>query len=407
MTPRIGLIPPVALERIHAADGAVVIGGGAESGELAALTLALPLTAARDRTTVLAAPLLSACWARAVARAARRSGAAVRVEPVTTADYAGVTVEALHRDRRALDAVPGWFTGAADPEPAFARVRAECLARDGTDERWSDGVRGALFGPAHRYGVGHDERSAFLRSCGPDDAARLSAGLLTAAPPVLALSQPDAGQLRRLAELVAAEGPGPRTGPSAARSSGTEPSGGRSSVVQEPVTVSLRAGPELAYHLLGTPGVYLGSPDKAALHLAWAVLGGREGLLDRRLRRERALTYSLAAFSREFASGGYGLVVAGCAPDALEEVRAETRAVLGTLARGEFAAELLESARERLVIQYHRAVQSGRGITERLCGYEIAGLDPKESARYPDRLMDVTLRQLRWAAQRYIGTGDH
>ncbi|WP_432092997.1 insulinase family protein [Streptomyces sp. bgisy100] len=464
-----------------------MIDGRGDGGTLSAATLALPLTTAGDRAAVVAAPLIAACWARAVARAARRSGAAIRAEPVVTADYAGVTVECVRSDGPVLRAVPEWFAEGvgqeADLEPDFEKAKAECLATLAADDRWSDGVRRALFGENHPYAIGHDERAAALAATDPDSVRRLSA-TLRAAPPVLAVSHTDPAARRDLVaalentSLVAAlENTGPvaapeNTGPVAAPEShglvaaperpgsppppattpphgtpptglapeshpanpstaptdpanpGTAPTGPVTAGVAEthttpasrqtrepappttprPVTVSVPAGPGSAYHLLGTPGVPLSSPDKPAVHLAWALLGGRNGLLDQHLRVERALTYSLAAFSREFAHGGYGLVAAGCAPETLPEVAAGTRAVISALAHGEFSEDLLASAKERLVIQYHRAGRSSRGITERLCGYEVAGLSPAESTRYPDRLLQVTAHQVQQAAEQYLLT---
>ncbi|WKU48162.1 insulinase family protein [Streptomyces sp. VNUA116] len=389
MTPAPPVTPEIAC--VRTAEGAVVIGGHAEGTALSAVTLALPLAGA-ERAAVLAAPLLAACWARAVARTARRSGAAVRTEPVVTADYAGVTVECVRADRAVLCEVPRWcVAGPAGPEPEFDAVRTECLARLAADDRWSDGIRRTLFGRSHRYGIGHDERTEFLTACGPEEAARLS-GTLRASPPVLALSHTEPSALRQLAEATSGTTPRRTAGPA------EEPPGQPARTV----TLSAPAGPGLAYHLLGTPGVPLGSPDKAAVHLAWAVLGGREGLLDRRLRGERALTYSLAAFSREFGHAGYGMTVAGCAPEAIDEVAAETHAVITALADRGCEAALLESARERLTIRFLRAAQNGRSVTERLCGYGIAGVDPGESCRYPDRLAVVTPHDLRRAARRYI-----
>ncbi|MEV4439725.1 insulinase family protein [Streptomyces sp. NPDC049577] len=409
MTPAPPVTPEIAC--VRTAEGVVVIGGHAEGTALSAVTLALPLAGA-ERAAVLAAPLLAACWARAVARTARRSGATVRTEPVVTADYAGVTVECVRSDRAVLCEVPQWCAdGSAGPEPefdaAFDAVRAECLARLASDDRWSDGIRRALFGRSHRYGIGHDERTAFLTACGPEEAARLS-GTLRASPPVLALSHTEPSALRRLAEAASGT-PIRRTVRSTARPAVRSTARPADGPAEEPpgqpvrtVTFSAPAGPGLAYHLLGTPGVPLGSPDKAAVHLAWAVLGGREGLFDRRLRGERALTYSLAAFSREFGHAGYGMTVAGCAPEAIGEVAAETHAVITALADRGCEAALLESARERLIIQFLRAAQNGRSVTERLCGYGIAGVDPGESCRYPDRLAAVTPYDLRRAARRYI-----
>ncbi|MGW1978063.1 hypothetical protein [Streptomyces sp. NPDC001889] len=371
------------------AGGSRVIAARERGSAVAAATLAVPLT--DDRPAAVAAPLLAACWAREVARAARRAGAAVRADPVTTPDWAGVTVESLRADHPCLRSLPEWFAGAARvPESGYEEVRAACLARLAAEDQRSDGVRRALFGPAHRYGIGHAERVRALAGCGPDEAAVLSGRVLGAAPPVLALSHADPADLPGLlTALSTGRRPVARPAPGPARVAG-------------PVTVSVPAGTGLVHQLRATPGVGLGSPDKAAVHLAWALLGGRDGLLDRELRGERALTYSLAAFSREFAAGGYGLTVATCAEGAREEVAARTVAVIGGLGRGEFAGGLLAAARERLMVRYLGAEHRARGCTERLCGYAVAGLDPEESARYPSALLRVTRREVCGVVRHYL-----
>jgi predicted Zn-dependent peptidase len=43
-----------------------------------------------------------------------------------------------------------------------------------------------------------------------------------------------------------------------------------------------------------------------------------------------------------------------------------------------------------LTIQHHQAAQTGRGLTQQLCGYETAGLDVAEVGAYPARLAEVT-----------------
>lgn len=345
----------------------VLVNSAVGEHAVAAATLALPLAGA-SRPTVLAAPLVAAAWARGVAAEARRAGTPVRTEPVVTADYAGLTAEAAPGDHDALHRLTDWFAAVAEHAPEegeFATVRRSFLSRTPTSARWSDAVRRALFGDRHRYGVGHGERVAHATSHGPDDVRAAARELLGAR----------------------ADGPAPPVRRTA------------------PVRVRLPAEGG-ACCLLGTPGVALGSDDKYALHVAWAMLGGRDGLLDRRLRGEHALTYSLAAFSREFAEGGYGACFAACAPGTEDEVAERTGEVLRALERGAFDTALVESAKERLVIGNHRSLQSGRGVTERLCGYRIAGTDPAGITRYARQVGGVTPGQVADVARSHIG-GDH
>ncbi|MFI0976737.1 M16 family metallopeptidase [Streptomyces sp. NPDC021093] len=320
------------------------------AGSVAAASLAVPL-AGVSRPALLAAPLVAAGWARAVAVAARTQGVVCRVEPVVTADLAGVTVEVLGSERESLRALPEWFrrdAPALDPW-LLDRLRAECLARLSSGERRSDVVRRAFFGDRHRYGVVHEERVRRVREAGAQEVAAATAELLAEHPAP--------------APVSTVLSPGSRTVPV--------------------------EGPR-SHYLLGTPGVPLSSARKSALHLAWALLGGREGILDRLLRKERGLTYSLAAFSRELAEGGYGMCFAGCRPEALDEVAGCVRAALEGLGRDAVPPELLRSAKERLIIQRYRALQSERALAERLTAYRAAGLGPAELDGYPAALAAVS-----------------
>lgn len=352
--------------------GMLLATAAVQRSPIAAASLAMPL-AGVSRGAVLAAPLVAAAWAEAVVTAARADGVAVRGEPVVTADLAGITVEALGADRPALRGLPGWFAQAPPmPDPAtLSRLRSEYIARLSSAERRSDGVRRALFGPRHRYGIVHQERVRFARAAEGEEIAAATAELLRERP----VSPTETN-------LPAAT----------AQSFG----GGRQVV---------RIAGERCYHLVGTPGVALGSERKFPLHVTWALLGGREGLLDRRLRQARGLTYSLAAFSRELAEGGYGICFAGCRPESLDEVAGEVMEILDGLGHGTVDQALLRSAKERLIIQWHRAMQTERGCAERLTSYASAGLGFADLAAYPAGIAAVTAEDVRAAATTFLAPG--
>ncbi|MFI6470053.1 M16 family metallopeptidase [Streptomyces sp. NPDC050516] len=320
------------------------------AGPVAAASLAVPL-AGVSRPALLAAPLVAAGWARAVARAARAEGLVCRVEPVVTADLAGVTAEVLGSEKELLRSLPDWFPreGPAVDAGLLDRLRAECLVRSSSGERGPDLVRRALFGERHRYGIPHGERVRRIRTA-------------------------DAREVEAAATELLGERP-------AFQPFDTAP-------VLAPRTVPIE-GPR-SHYLLGTPGVPLSSGRKSALHLAWALLGGREGILDRVLRKERQLTYSVAAFSRELAEGGYGMCFAGCRPEALDEVAGCVRAALGELGRAAVAPDPLRAAKERLIVQRYRALQSERALAERLVAYRVAGLGQTELDGYPAALAAVS-----------------
>lgn len=377
-------------ERFQAANGVVIVAPRVPVGAvLVAATLAIPL-ASTSRRDVLAGPLVAAHWAHAMTEIARRAGARVRVDPVVSTDLVGVTVEAIRGEHNALRALPRWFRAACQVPlgEQLPVLKQRCLSRSRSSEHWSDGIRSALFGQAHRYGIGAAEVTARIRECAPAEVAASLRALLKP-PPVLALSVAEPEVLRCWADNLLHnryEPAAPRCGLPA----------------QRPVSVRLPVNDARIYYLLGTPGVRLGSDDKFAVHVTWAMIGGREGLLDRRLRTEHALTYSLGAFSREFAEGGYGLCMICCQPQALDEVVTQVSDVLTTVADGRFDAPALESAKERLIIQQLLSTQTGRGVAERLCGYEIAGIRTG-LADYVTSISGVTAAHVRDVAARYIG----
>ncbi|MFC4054618.1 M16 family metallopeptidase [Actinomadura syzygii] len=327
---------------------------------VAAAALAVPLTAV-SRTAVLTAPLVAAVWARSVADTAEATGTAMRVEPIVTADLAGITAEVVRADETALRSLQSWFQNVPPPgETELERLRDDCVARLPTSERGSEDVRRALFGDRHRYGVTHRERAAHLRDADVRTVEDAMAELLAERPAAFARADDTARP------------PGRRT--------------------------AVRVDGARACCLIGAPGVALASPRKFPLHVAWAALGGRDGLLDRRLRQERALTYSVAAFSRELAEGGYGMCVAACRPDALDEVSAVVRDTFAALAKDGVSGTALRSVKERLIVRQHRALQTARGRAERLLGYAAAGLPPADLDRYPRNIATVTSADVRSAA---------
>lgn len=385
--------------RLYAPNGAVVLGAATPvPTPVCAATLAVPL-AGVTRASVLLAPVVALAAARAVAAAARSAGVCAYVDPVVSADLVGVTVELLAEQFPAVREVPHWFARACRTPPPddVAPLTRSALARMAAGERWSDQVRRVLFGPWHRYGTGRQELAAATEHVTAADLQRAGEEL-ACCPPVLAVCPPDlvdvAALAARLAELPGLAAPRyPAAGP------------GYPLPVQRTVVEVVPGTAERAYYLRGTPGVRLASPDKYALHVAWAMLGGRDGMLDRRLRVARALTYSLAAFSREFAEGGYGLCYAGSGASTVDDVAAEVAGQFARLVRGAFRPALVDGAKERLAVQHLTTVQAARGITERLCGYQVAGVDPAFLASYPEQIGAVTPDQVVSVARRYLRAG--
>ena len=116
---------------------------------------------------------------------------------------------------------------------------------------------------------------------------------------------------------------------------------------------------------------------------------GHGGLLDRRLREQRGLTYALSAFSRELAEDGYVVILASCAEDAIGAVRAGVVDVVSELADG-VPADLLEQARQGLVVAHLRATSTSVDVATRASSYLAAALDPLELFGYSRALALVS-----------------
>jgi hypothetical protein len=373
--------PAAAVERVRLPNGAVVLWCAGPPSRLAALVVAVPLPAA----SAGAGDLLAALWQHRAAGDGQLAG--TRIEPLVTPDCVGLRVEALSA-RFATGPVP------LPPAPGLTgtdeidALRRSCGARRTAGA--FDLLRAALFGAHHPYCLGRRERGEAALSSTDEDLASWTAALALA-PPVVAVC----GAPRELAERLCAHLDRQAFAPPAALPPVDPPR-----AAGAPVRLAVPG--RRARYLLGTAGAALGAPDKPAVHVAWAVLAGRDGLLDQRLRRERRLTYALAAFSREFARGGYCACAVDCGPTAVEEVREVTTAALLELAGGRVGGADLDRARQRLTVQHHLAGQSCRDVATRACCYEVVGVPAEQVADYPERMTAVTGADVRRAVELFI-----
>ncbi|HEY0484916.1 MAG TPA: insulinase family protein [Mycobacteriales bacterium] len=350
-------------------DGAVVVRVPPAPGPLTALAVAVPLAGLSPAAQRLA-PLLAAVWSRDAAGPGRLC------EPLVTADLVGIRVEAL----------PGGATGASRfthvPVPTVDAVEAArpgCVAAlraaGRSRELGTDLVQGALFGAAHRYGLTPADRARVVARCTVDELAA-AADEARALAPVVAVAGPgEPGRMR------ARRGPPPGLPP--------PPPGRRA------VTVGVPG--RRAYHLTGAPGVRLGDPAKFALHVACAVLGGRDGLLGWCLGGR---AYSFTVFSRELADAGYVASLVDCDPAGVDHTADAVDAAIAWLAAGAVTPAMLAAAVERLVVDHHRALRTARDRVTRACAYAAAGLDPAEATAYPERVTAVDAEQVTAAALR-------
>lgn len=377
-----------AVRRSRLRNGITLLRCPGPGSRVAAVTVAVPLSTAQ----VPVAHLLADLWRGDPATRERLSRVGARVEPLVTPDCVGLRIEAPVPALRAACAVLPDLVITVPPQSGLERARHACATRISAasysdNARALDLLRSFLFGSAHRYGVGTAEQIAATLSCQDARLREHAAQLNIWAPTVAVCGDPDDApwldsyleerevrpRRREVVRTGAVYSPGPRTGVGAGRQ---------------------------ASCLLGTPGVALGAPERAAVHLAGAMLGARHGMLERRLRRKQAVTYSITVFSREFADSGYCVCVVHCPPEAVGDTRAAVHATLSDLAEARFTAADLDHARRRLTVAHHLGRESCGEATVRACCHENAGVAARVAAGYPESVDTTTREQVQRVAAR-------
>ena len=357
-------------------------------GQLAASVVAAPmagLSAAAQRL----APLLGALSAREVED---QLGPGLLCRPFVTADLVGIQVECAVSEASLLGRLPEAIARAPSTTPQLLTVvRSQCARSLATAasgrEAGTEHIQALLFGE-HRYAITSAQRLAAVTAATARDVDAALAELRGAAPIVtVAGLPPGLSATVRALDPVALDN---------ATATGRPAGAARAA----PVEVSVPT--QRPQYVRGMQGVRLAAPERYALHLTCALLSGHGGLLDRRLREERGLTYALSAFSRELAEDGYVVMLATCAADAVRAVRAGVLDVLSELAEA-VPTDLLEQARQGLVVAHLRATSTAVDVATRTSSYLAAGLDPCELFGYSRALALVTPAEVSATAAGVLG----
>jgi zinc protease len=129
-----------------------------------------------------------------------------------------------------------------------------------------------------------------------------------------------------------------------------------------------------AHLVVGFPGATLDAPDRFALEVLVAILGGQGGRLFAELRERRALAYRVSAHSIEGVDPGFVAVYLSCAPDKLDEAVAAVRAELERVRQGGVTAAELERARSYLIGSHQIAMQRRAAVANAMAYHEAYGL---------------------------------
>lgn len=152
----------------------------------------------------------------------------------------------------------------------------------------------------------------------------------------------------------------------------------------------------------GFQGVSLSNTDRYVFKMIDAILSRQGGRLFYELREQRALAYSVTAFSVEgLAPGVFGVYVS-TDPNKVDEAVSAAWAELKRLREELVSHEELEQAKKYLSGSYEISLQSNGAQAEEMAFNELYGLGYDNGRRYVAELQKVTAQDLRRVAQHYF-----
>lgn len=202
-----------------------------------------------------------------------------------------------------------------------------------------------------------------------------------------------------VAAVDARLGKQPRRKPAALPAITALPAGARSASDREVYRFLDRAQ---AHLVIGFPGATIDAPDRFALEVLVAILGGQSGRLFAELREKQALAYRVSAHSVEGVDPGFVAVYLSCAPDKLGAAVAGVRAELERVRRDGVTADELARAQRTLIGSHQIAMQRRAAIANAMAYHEAYGLGWQTWADYDAQIRAVTAPAVAAAAASYL-----
>ena len=162
---------------------------------------------------------------------------------------------------------------------------------------------------------------------------------------------------------------------------------------------------EQVHVVLGTEGVTMASPDRFAVTLLDAILGGgMSSRLFQEVREKRGMAYSISSYEVMYAKAGIFGVYAGCSPQHLDEVVRLSLAEMDKVKAGEVTEEELRRAKDQLKGGLLLSEESPRNRMSRMANSELAFGRIHSVAEVLDGLEAVTLADLTRVAREVMDT---
>ncbi len=157
-----------------------------------------------------------------------------------------------------------------------------------------------------------------------------------------------------------------------------------------------------AYLVVGFPGATLDAPDRFALELLVAILGGQGGRLFAELREKRALVYRVSAHSVEGVDPGFVAVYLSCAPDKLSTATLAVREELARIRTDGVTTAELDRAKSYAIGSHQIAMQPRAAIANAMAYHEAYGLGWDRWSQYDAAIRKVQPSDIARAAAKYL-----
>ena len=157
-----------------------------------------------------------------------------------------------------------------------------------------------------------------------------------------------------------------------------------------------------AHILVGARGARHSDPDKYSLDVLDAVLSGQGGRLFARLRDEQSLAYSVTALNREAVQPGMFAVYMATSPDKRKVAIDGMVEQVQRIREEKIPKEEIERAKNYLIGTYEVGIQTNSAQASAMAFNERYGLGYAEYLEYPRRIKEVTAKDVRKAAEKYL-----
>ncbi len=157
-----------------------------------------------------------------------------------------------------------------------------------------------------------------------------------------------------------------------------------------------------AHILVGARGARHSDPDKYSLDVLDAVLSGQGGRLFTELRDQQSLAYSVTAINREAVQPGMFAVYMATSPDKRKIAIDGMIEQVQRIREEKIPEEEIERAKNYLIGTYEVGIQTNSAQASAMAFNERYGLGYAEYLEYPQRIKEVTAKEVRKAAEKYL-----